>query len=62
MDNAEKKSIIDSLIEKGTKNGGKLSSSDIDMVLVDSEIDIEDMEKIYVLSYLHFVNCQIYNL
>ena len=47
MDNAEKKSIIDSLIEKGTKNGGKLSSSDIDMVLVDSEIDIEDMEKIY---------------
>lgn len=47
MDSAEKKSIIDSLIEKGTKNGGKLSSGDIDMVLVDGEIDIEDMEKIY---------------
>ncbi len=47
MDNAEKKSIIDSLIEKGNKSGGKISANDIDMLLVDRDVDIEDMEKIY---------------
>ncbi len=47
MENNDKKSLIDSLIEKGTKNGNKISSNDIDLVLIDNEIDIDEMEKLY---------------
>ncbi len=47
MENNEKKSIVDSILEKASKNGNKLASSDIDMIFIENELDIEEMEKIY---------------
>ncbi len=47
MENNEKKSIVDVLTEKAAKNSGKLSSSDVDMILIDNDIDIDEIERIY---------------
>ena len=47
MSNNEKNSILNALIEKGLKNDNKLSSSEIDMVLIDKNVDIEGIEKFY---------------
>ncbi len=46
MENLEKKAMVKALIDKGIANG-KLNSTDIDTVLVEADIDIEDMEKLY---------------
>ena len=46
MENTEKKAMVKALIDKGLATG-KLNSTDIDTVLVEADIDIEDMEKLY---------------
>ena len=46
MENTEKKAMVKSLIDKGLATG-KLNSTDIDTVLVEADIDIEEMEKLY---------------
>ena len=46
MENTEKKSMVKALIDKGIATG-KLNSTDIDTVLVEADIDIEEMEKLY---------------
>ncbi len=46
MDNTEKKSMVKALIDKGIATG-KLNSTDIDTVLVEADIDIEEIEKLY---------------
>lgn len=45
MDKNDKKVLLDFLIEKGKKNGGRLNSSDLDLTLMDNGIDIEDLDK-----------------
>lgn len=46
MENTEKKAMVKALVDKGLATG-KLNSTDIDTVLVEADIDIEDMEKLY---------------
>ncbi len=46
MENNEKKAMVKALIDKGLATG-KLNSTDIDTVLVEADIDIEEMEKLY---------------
>ena len=46
MEKNDRKSLIESLIEKGKKNGNRLASSDLDLTLMDNGVDIEEMEKI----------------
>ena len=46
MENMDKKSIVKGLVEKGISTG-KLNSTDIDTVLVEADIDIEEIEKLY---------------
>ncbi len=46
MEKNERKALIDSLIEKGKKNGNRLASSDLDLTLMDNGVDIEEMDKI----------------
>ena len=52
MENADKKTIIKALIDKGIATG-KLNSSDIDTVLLEAEIDMEEMEKLYATLEAH---------
>ena len=52
MENADKKTIIKALIDKGVATG-KLNSSDIDTVLLEAEIDMEEMEKLYATLEAH---------
>ena len=47
MENNDKKNSVSQLIEKANKNGGKLSSSEIDNLIIDGDIDIDEVEKIY---------------
>ena len=46
MENNERKTAIKALIDKGITTG-KLNSSEIDTVLVEADIDIEEIEKLY---------------
>ena len=46
MENSEKKAMLKALVDKGLATG-KLNSTDIDTVLVEADIDIEEMEKLY---------------
>lgn len=46
MEGNEKKSVIASLVEKG-KATGKLTSQDIDAVILDMDIDIEELDRLY---------------
>ncbi len=46
MDN-EKKNALSSLLAKANNNGGKIASSDIDNLIIDGDVDIEEVEKIY---------------
>ena len=46
MENNEKKTAIKALVDKGIATG-KLNSSDIDTILVEADIDIEEIEKLY---------------
>ena len=46
MENLEKKSLVKALVDKGIATG-KLNSSDIDTVLVEADIDVDEMEKLY---------------
>ena len=46
MENNEKKTALKALVDKGIATG-KLNSSDIDTVLVEGDIDIEEIEKLY---------------
>ena len=46
MENSEKKAMVKALIDKGIATG-KLNSTDIDTVLVEADIDIEELEKLY---------------
>ena len=47
MENKDKKSLLDNLIEKASKNDNKIFANDIDMLLVENDIDFDEMEKIY---------------
>ena len=47
MEINEKKNSVNLLIEKANKNGGKISSSEIDNLIIDGDIDIDEVEKIY---------------
>ncbi len=46
MENNEKKNAIKALVDKGLA-AGKLNSSDIDTILVEADVDIEEIEKLY---------------
>ncbi|MBR0542317.1 MAG: RNA polymerase sigma factor RpoD [Clostridia bacterium] len=46
MENNEKKNPITELIEKG-KISGKVTTQEIDTAMVESELDMEDLEKVY---------------
>ena len=46
MENNEKKTAIKALVDKGIAQG-KLNSSDIDTILLEADIDIEEIEKLY---------------
>ncbi len=46
MESSEKKALVKALIDKGIATG-KLNSTDIDTVLVEADVDIEEMEKLY---------------
>ena len=46
MDNQEKNSLIKALIDRGIATG-KLNSTDIDTVLVEADVDVDEMEKVY---------------
>ena len=46
MDNWEKNPKIKALIEKGKVNG-KLSTNDINNTMLETEFDVEDLEKLY---------------
>ncbi len=46
MDNQEKNSLIKALIDRGVATG-KLNSTDIDTVLVEADVDVDEMEKVY---------------
>ena len=48
MENGEKQSGLVALIERG-KAAGKLSTKDIDTLLLESDFDIEDLDKLYEL-------------
>ena len=47
MDADEKKSLLDGLIDKAGKNNNKLSSSEVDMLLIENDIEIDEMAKMY---------------
>ncbi|MDD6021247.1 MAG: RNA polymerase sigma factor RpoD [Oscillospiraceae bacterium] len=47
MEANERKNLLDSLIDKAGKNNNKLSSSDVDMLLIENEIEIDEMGKMY---------------
>ena len=46
MENLEKRAVFKSLIDKGIAMG-KINSSDIDTALLEADIDIEEIEKLY---------------
>ncbi|MBR2413946.1 MAG: RNA polymerase sigma factor RpoD [Clostridia bacterium] len=48
MEHTEKPNSLAALIERG-KAAGKLSTKDIDMLLLENDIDIEELDKIYEL-------------
>ena len=52
MENNDKKTVIKALIDKGIALG-KLNSSDIDTMLVEADIDIEEIEKLYATLESH---------
>ena len=52
MENNDKKTVIKALIDKGIALG-KLNSSDIDNMLVEADIDIEEIEKLYATLESH---------
>jgi len=47
MEISERKSLVDILLDKAEKNGGKLSSNDVDVLLIENGVEIEEMEKVY---------------
>jgi len=47
MEINENNITIKQIIQKAVKNGGKISSNDVDMTLIDSGIEIEEIEKAY---------------
>ena len=46
MENQEKNSLLKALVDRGISTG-KLNSTEIDAVLVEADVDMEEMEKIY---------------
>ena len=46
MDNHEKELLLKALIDRGVANG-KINSSEIDAVIVEADVDMEEMEKVY---------------
>ncbi len=48
MEANERKNLLDGLVEKAQKNNNKLSSAEVDMLLIENDIDIEEMGKIYL--------------
>ncbi len=46
MDNQEKNALIKALIDRGIA-AGKINSTDIDTVLVEADVDVDEMEKVY---------------
>ncbi len=47
MDADERKNLLDNLIDKAGKNNNKLSSSEVDMLLIENDIEIDEMGKMY---------------
>ena len=46
MENQEKNALLKALVDRGVSTG-KLNSTEIDAVLVEADVDMEEMEKIY---------------
>ena len=46
MENQEKNTLLKALIDRGISSG-KLNSTEIDAVLVEADVDMEEMEKVY---------------
>ncbi len=46
MENQEKNSLLKALIDRGISSG-RLNSTEIDAVLVEADVDMEEMEKVY---------------
>ena len=46
MENQEKNALLKALVDRGIATG-KLNSTEIDAVLVEADVDMEEMEKIY---------------
>ena len=46
MENQEKNTLLKALIDRGISSG-KLNSTEIDTVLVEADVDMEEMEKVY---------------
>ena len=42
----DKKTVLKNLIEKGKANG-KLTTQDIDQAILDIDLDLEDLDKLY---------------
>ena len=54
MDNQERNNVLKALIDRGIMQG-KLNSTEIDTVLVEADVDMEEMEKIYAKLESHGV-------
>ncbi|MBQ7597563.1 MAG: RNA polymerase sigma factor RpoD [Clostridia bacterium] len=52
MENLEKRAVFKNLIDKGIAMG-KINSSDIDTALVEADVDIEEIEKLYATLEAH---------
>ena len=48
MEGVDKKSAINHLIERG-KAAGKLSTQDIDSIMIELDFDVEELDKLYEL-------------
>ena len=48
MEGQDKKTVINHLIERG-KAAGKLSTQDIDSIMIELDFDVEELDKLYEL-------------
>ncbi len=53
MEANERKNLLNGLIEKASKNNNKLSSSEVDMLLIENEVEIDEMGKMYTAIESH---------
>ena len=46
MENTNKKSVVTALLERG-KAAGKLTTQEIDAVIMEMDVDMEDLDRLY---------------